>query len=386
MIYGKDVSETWHFLGLSNPATTALIGVVWFLIIVFFCRKGIKSISLLTNISMLITILMHILILGGGLLVFILSGFHFQEAFHYNGISSLFMGPNKNYDSTFAMFGFLVFAIFILGGMESSGGLIDKIHNPKKTVPKAMIFSGIIIAFLYILIVIISGMVLNWKTTFNNPNVNLFNYSIYMTQQQFYELGRELGMSQINSLQLGQWINRISTWFTFLALLNLPLILYSPIKQMFEGLPDGMMPNFITKKNKHGMPSNALYIQASIIVIVMLLIGFGGDVANTIYNNLTFMVTITTSIPWAFIVFSYIKFKLNDNIKKEYVFFNKTIGVLIGIITFLTLVFADVFSIIEPFLNHNLQKGLWIISGPIIFGLLGYILSEVYLYKKRKKL
>ncbi len=383
MIYGKDVSETWHFHGLSNTATTSLIGVIWFLIIVFFCRKGIKSISLLTNISMLITIIMHILILGGGILVFILSGFHFKQSFHYTGISSLFMGPNKSYDTTFSMFGFLVFAIFILGGMESCGGLIDKVYKPKKTVPKAMIFSGSIIAFLYILTVIISGMVINWKTTFDNPNINLFNYAIYMVQQQFYELGIKLGMSTTNSLLLGEWINRISTWFSFLALLNLPLILYSPIKQMFEDLPDGMVPKFITKKNKHGMTSNALYIQAIIIIFVILAIGFGGNAANTVYNNLTFMVTITTSIPWAFIVFSYIKFKLNDNIRKEYVFFNKTIGVIIGLITFLTLIFADIFSIVEPFLNHNFQKGIWIISGPIIFGTLGFILAEVYLYRKK---
>ena len=385
MIYGKDISESWHLFGLSNTATTALIGIVWFLIIVFFCRKGLKSITLLTNISMLVTILMHILILGGGLLVFILSGFHFAQEFHYTGIHSLFVGPSKGYDSTFAMFGFLIFAIFILGGMENSGGLIDKVKNPKKTVPKAMIFSGIIIAVLYIVIVIVSGMVINWKTTFNNPNINLFNYPIYMIQQQFFELGKEFGMSNANSIALGLWINRISTWLTFFGLLNLPLVLYSPIKQMFEGLPEGMLPKFITKKNKYGMTANALYIQAGIIVLAMIGIGFGGNTANTVYNNLTFMVTITTSIPWAFIVFSYIKFKLNDNIKKEYTFFNKFVGAGIGIITLITLIVADTFSILEPFLNHNLQKGLWIISGPIIFGILGFLLAQRYLMKEKAK-
>ncbi|MGL4741292.1 MAG: glutamate/gamma-aminobutyrate family transporter YjeM [Sarcina sp.] len=384
MIYGKDISETWHLFGLSNTGTTALIGVVWFLIIVFFCRKGIKSIALLTNVSMLITIIMHILILGGGILVFILSGLHFAQPFDYTGIHSLFAGPNQSYDTTFAMFGFLVFAIFILGGMESSGGLIDKVHKPKKTVPKAMIFTGAIIAVLYIAIVVVSGMAINWKDTFSNPNVNLFNYGIYMVQQQFFDLGREFGMSPAASIALGEWVNRISTWFSFLALLNLPLILYSPIKQMFEGLPEGMLPKFVTKKNKHGMTANALYIQAAIIIIAMLAIGFGGNAANTVYNNLTFMVTITTSIPWAFIVFSYIKFKMNDNIKKEYTFFNKKLGIIVGSITLITLIFADTFSIIQPFVTHDIQKGLWIVSGPIIFGLLGFILAEVYLFKKKR--
>lgn len=147
-----------------------------------------------------------------------------------------------------------------------------------------------------------------------------------------------------------------------------------------------MLPKFLTKKNKRGITANALYVQAAIIIIAMLLIGFGGNVANTVYNNLTFMVTITTSIPWAFIVFAYIKFKLNDNIKKEYQFFNKKWGVIVGSITFVTLVFADVFSIIQPFIEHNYQQAIWILSGPIIFGLIGFILAVNYLRKQKQNL
>lgn len=386
MIFGKDESETWHIFGLSNTGTTAIIGIIWFLIIVFFCRRGIKSISKLANISMLVTILMHIIILGGGLFVFFMNGAHFQQPFHYTGIQSLFMGPNKAYDNVLAALGFLVFAIFALGGMEASGGLIDKVKNPKKNVPRAMIMSGIIIAILYISIIIISGMAMNWKETFNSSNVNLYNYSIYMVQQQFFEFGKCIGLSNAASVSLGEWVNRITTWITFIAMLNLPLMLYYPIKQMFEGMPKGMLPKFLTKENKYGMTANALYVQAAIIIGAMLLIGFGGNTANTVYNNLTYMVTISTSIPWAFIVFSYIKFKLNDDIKKEYQFFNKKWGVVVGSITFITLVFANGFSIVQPFLQHNYQQGIWIVSGPLIFGFLGWILAEVYLKRKEKNL
>lgn len=378
MIYGKDLSQTWHIFGLNNTETTTLIGIVWFLIIVFFCRKGVKSITKLANISMLITIVMHILILGGGLLVFFLSGFKFQQPLNYTGVNSLFMGPNQAYNNPLAAIGFLVFAIFILGGMESSGGLVDKVKNPKKNVPKAMILSGIIIAVLYIAIVLISGMAVNWSKTFNHPGVNLYNYGIYLTQSQFYNLGKCLGMSNSDSVALGEWVNRLTTWIGFIAKLNLPLMLYCPIKQMFEGMPDGMLPNFVIKKNKHGFTENALMIQTVIIIVVILAIGFGGDTANTIFNNLTFMVTIATSIPWAFIVYAYIKFKLNDNIKKEYEFFNKKWGVIVGIVTLITIIFATIFSIIEPFIDGDIQKGIWIIAGPIIFGLIGYVLAAVY--------
>lgn len=384
-IFGKDESQSWHLLGLNNTETTALIGIIWFLCIVFFCQKGIKSITKLANISMLVTIIMHIIILGGGLIVFFLNGAHFAQPFHYDGIHSLFMGPNKAYDTPIAALGFVVFAVFILGGMEASGGLVDQVKNPKVTVPKAMLLSAIIIAILYIAIIFITGMVINWHTTFDNPGVNLFNYPIYIVQQQFLELGQDLGLSHAASISLGHWVNRIITWFTIISLLNLPLILYYPIKQIYEGVPKGMLPNFLMKKNKHGVTSNALYTQSAIIIIAMLLIGFGGDKANQVYNNLTFMVTITTSIPWAFIVYTYLKFKLNDNIPKEYTFFSKRTGVIIAITTLALLIFADIFSVIEPFMKHNIQRGIWIISGPIIFGVVGFILAERYLRKEKAK-
>lgn len=382
-IFGKDESETWHLFGLSNTGTTAIIGVLWFCCIVFFCRRGIKSIAKLANISMLVTIIMHILILGGGVLVFALHGMHFEQTFHYDGVHSLFFGPNKQYNTPISALGFVVFAIFILGGMEASGGLVDKVDKPKRTVPKAMLLSAAIIAVLYIAIVIITGMVINWHETFSNPNVNLFNYPIYIIQQQFFELGREFGLSQAASVSLGHWMNRISTWIGLFALLNLPLMLYYPIKQIYEGIPEGMLPKFLMKKNKYGVTSNALYVQSLIIIGAMLLIGFGGNMANQVYNNLTFMVTITTSIPWAFIVYAYIRFKMNDKIAKEYVFFKKKTGIVVGSITLVSLVFADVFSIIQPFLQHNYERGLWIVSGPIIFGLIGWGLAVSYLRNQK---
>lgn len=382
-IFGKDISNTWRWFGLNNKETTALIAILVLFIVIFFARKGIKAVAMVTNISMLSVIVLHILILGGGLLVFFMNGAHFDQSFHVTGISSFFIGPNKNYQTPVEALGFLVYVIFILGGMESSGGLVDKVKNPKKTVPKAMIFSGIIIASLYIGIVIITGMVANWASTFNNPNVSMANFSIYITQRQFFELGQLFGMSSASSIALGEWVNRLVAILGLIAMLNFPIILFSPIKQLFEGVPTGMIPKIFTKKNKHGVTSVAVYFEGLIVIVGILLIHLGGNSVANMYNNLVNMVTVTTSLPWAFIVFAYIKFKQNDNIKKEYQFFNKTWGVIVGYITLATILFADMFSIIEPILQHQYKQAAWIAAGPIVFGLIGYLLAVNY--TKRQK-
>ena len=59
-----------------------------------------------------------------------------------------------------------------------------------------------------------------------------------MIQQQFYLLGTHLGMSNTASIALGQWVNRITNWISLIAMMNLPLTLYYPIKQIFEGMPE----------------------------------------------------------------------------------------------------------------------------------------------------
>ncbi|MFI3256484.1 MAG: glutamate/gamma-aminobutyrate family transporter YjeM [Psittacicella sp.] len=383
-IFGVDESQSWHIFGLSNTGTTALIGVAFFSIIIFFSRLGIKSVGFLSNISMLVVIILHIVLLGGGILIFILNHGHFQQHFDFTKVSSYFYGPNKYYANPMQAIAFMVFIIFILGGLEATGGLVDKIHNPKKTAPKAMLLAAFSIAFLYVFGVIVLGMVLNYKQTFGNPHVNMFNFSIYLILQQFTEFGLQLGMSHANAVELGKWVNRVLTWTTLIGMFNLPLVLYYPIKQVFEGMPKGMVPSVLLKKNKHGVTTNALYLQSTIIIIAVLLIGFGGNVANTIYNNIVFMMTIATSIPWLFIVYAYIKFKQNDSIKKEYTFFSKKWGIIVGTITCLTLLFVNVFSMVEPFFTNQIQQGIWVVSGPIAFGILGYILAEVYLYKHDK--
>ncbi|MGL5765223.1 MAG: amino acid permease [Sarcina sp.] len=387
-MFGKDVSETWKLFGLSNGYTTALIATIALVLIVIFSIRGIKSISFITNISMLSVVVLHIVILGGGLVVFAMSGFHFEQAFHPTGISSFFLGPNTNYSTAFEGLGFLVFIIFFFGGMEASGGLVDKVKNPKKTVPKAMVLSGIIIAVLYVSIILISGMVDNWNATFNSANVSLGNFSIYMTQQQFLEFGQLIGMSHTSAIALGQWVNRLVAILGLIAMLNFPIMLYYPIKQIYEGVPKGMIPKFLTKENKFGVPQNAIFFEVIIIVLGIWAFHTGAAGAS-MYNTLNTMITIVTSLPWAFIVFAYIRFKKNDNIKKEYQFFNKTWGIIIASITLVTLIFVDIFSVLGPLMQAHFSSAAWsqaglMIGGPVIFGVIGFILAWIYENRVKK--
>ncbi|MGL4741903.1 MAG: glutamate/gamma-aminobutyrate family transporter YjeM [Sarcina sp.] len=383
-LFGKDTTASWHFLGFNSPETIAIIGAAYMIIVGFMSTRGLKRMTFLSNISIVTVIISHILIMGGGLLVFALSGFKFAQGFDPSHIQNYFYGPNPSYSSVLPAIAFMVFTIFVFAGMENSAGLVDKVKNAKKNVPKAIILSTVIIMVLYIAIIIITGMVCNWNDTFGSGKVNLANYTIYITQQQFYRLGTEFGMSPNNAIQLGMWVNRVLNILVLIGFTSMPLRIYSPIKHLLEGLPKGVLPEKITKSNKHGLPSAMIAIQTVIVVAFMLLLGFGGNSVSSLFNKITLMSFVAGTVPISFIVFAYIKFKRNDSIKKEYVFFNKTWGIIVGIICFVAVTFTNVFSIIQPGLSGSWSNTFWVAMGPVLFGAIGLILHIRYTRRKRK--
>ncbi|WP_297637160.1 glutamate/gamma-aminobutyrate family transporter YjeM [uncultured Clostridium sp.] len=381
-IFGVDTTSTWNLFGLTAPEILAIVGAIYMIIAALITTRGLKRLSFLSNISMVTVVLTHILILGGGLLLFAMSGFKPAQGFDFSNIHSYFYGPNPDYASFLPALGFLVFAVCIFAGMENSGGLVDKVRNGKKNVPRAIFVATVIITVLYIGTVLILGFICNWKATFDSPNVNLANFSIYIVQEEFYRLGTLMGLSGSQALLLGQWINRVITIIGLIGLTSIPLRVYTPIKHMFEGLPKGMFPEKLKKVNKHGMPVYAILLQTIVIVFFVLLLGFGGSNVSALFNKMTLMTFVASTVPISFIVFAYIKFKLNDNIKKEYVFFSKKVGVTFATICFVVVTFTNIYSMIEPALAGNVSNTLWVAGGPVLFGIIAYIL---YLRYKRKK-
>ncbi len=383
-VYGVDTTSNWHFLGFNSPQTLALVGAIYMIIVAFVATRGLKKLTFLSNISIITIILSHILILGGGLIIFILQGCHFAQSFDFSNVHSYFYGPNPSYSSFLPALAFLVFSIFTFAGMENSGGLVDKVENAKTNVPKAIVLSTIVITILYILSVLILGMVCNWNETFGSDKVNLANFSVYIYQQEFYRLGVILGLNNADSILLGQWVNRLMKILSLIALTSVPLRIYTPIKHMFEGLPKGILPNKLLKNNKHGMPQNAIILQTCIIVFFVLLLGFGGGSVSSIFNKMTLMTFVSGTVPLSFIIYSYIKFKRNDNIVKEYQFFSKKKGVIVGVMCFVVVTFTNIFSIIEPALEGDLQKSLWVGGGPLLFGIVAYLLYRNFEKHKDK--
>lgn len=364
---GIDTTSNWHILFLSSSEVVALIGVAYMVITAFISTKGLKKMTFLSNISLVVLILIHVVLFGGALLILALDHFRFAQGFDFKSIHSYFVGPNPAFKTPVAIISFMIYIIFGYGGMENAAGLVDRLKNPKKTIKIGIIGSAFIIVVLYILIIIALGIFANWKKTFDVANVNLANLQVVITQAEFYKLGILLHLSQANSVLLGHIINQIINVLTLIGLTSVPIRIYTPIKHMFEGIPSNLLPKKIIVLNKHGIPKNAVIFQTAVVSIFILLLGFGGGTVSSLFNKITLMISISAGLPIIFIIVAYLKLKITMKSSSGEMLLSKKVGIGFGVISAFSILFVSIVSIIEPLMQGQVSNTLWIIAGPIFF-------------------
>ena len=97
------------------------------------------------------------------------------------------------------------------------------------------------------------------------------------------------------------------------------------------------------------------------------------------------MANVSTTVPYLFLVGAYPFFNLNKDIEKPYLFYkNKKAMWTVTTIVFLVLAFAIIFTLLQPLVEGAYTDALWTILGPVVFGLVGYILYARYEHKEHK--
>lgn len=378
VLFGQDNTATWSLFGLSAPQTMALLGIIFICIVTYTASKGLDDIRKVTSIGGTFVALSNIVLLVGAFLVLVLNDFKLAEPITK---TSFLTSPDITYQSPVGVFGFVVFAVFAYGGLEAIGGLVDQTENPKKTFPKGIKISAILIAVGYSLGILSVGFFTNWATTLDNPNVNMANAGYIVMQNLGYSLGQAFNLSMSSSIELGLWFARFIGLSMFLALLGAFFTLtYSPIKQLIEGTPKEIWPKSWIKLDEKGMPKNAMWIQCAVVVAIILISSFGGDTASTFLNYLILMSNVAMTIPYMFIAFAFISFKNKKEIEKPFeVYKSKKATIIWTIIVITTIAFANFFTIIKPaIVSGDYLATIFQIAGPIVFSSIALILYGRY--------
>ncbi len=382
LIFGEDNTSEWSFLDsefLSGSRLLGLMAVVFFIIITYFDSKGIDKIKKVTSIGGSAVLAINIMVVVGSIFMIIARHGQFEQPF--NGMESLQVPLNTAYQgSPIMLLSFIVYALFAYGGIEAVGGLVDKTENPKKNFPKGIVIAALVIVVGYALLILLVGSFTNYSEILDGENITLGNVSYVIMSNFAAEFGKIFGATEATQIALAHGFARVYALIMLLALMGAMFTLvYSPLKQMIDGTPKELWPGKMGEIEEDGMPKNAMWIQCAIVCVMVLLVSFGGDTMQQFFVILTAMVNVGMTVPYMFISFAFPKFKKMEGVDRSFVVFKTQKSANIwGYIVTLTLLFANVFAIIQPALDGDIITTFWSLSGPVIFGVAAWIIYTRY--------
>ena len=384
-IFGSDKTSSWAIFGLNSTEVLGILGALWIIFVTFIAIKGVERITKITSIGGTFVAILNVVLIIGAILVVILNSGEFAEPIN-NIINTFTISPNPDYKSIIQILSFITFAIFAFGGLEVLGGLVDQTKDAERTFPKAIIIAATIISIGYAIGIFACGMFTNWNNILSGDNVNLSNVAYILMNNLGVQIGYAIGLSESASIQMGLWVARFVGISMLLALTGAFFTLtYSPLKTLLSGAPKEVWPGKLGEI-KNDMPVKGMYVQGIIVIIIILLVSFGGKGAKEFFRILVLMTNVAMTIPYLFLAAAFPKFKkkqLEGEVDKAYMFY-KTYGsaVFVSIMICLMVGFANVFTIIEPAINGKISDTIIMIAGPVSFSIIALILFSLYEKKK----
>lgn len=375
-IFGKDTTSTWSIFGLNSTQTLGLLGVFWIIFVTFTASKGLDKIKKITSVGGTAVALLNVVLLVGGIIVLVGNGGHIAQPV---SASAFINSPNPSYGSPIAVLSFLVFAIFAYGGIEVAGGLVDQTENPEKTFPKGITVAAFVIAIGYAIGLFFVGIFTNWTEVLSVEGIHMGNVAYVIMNNLGYQVGQALNLSQAVSVSMGNWVARYVGISMVLALMGAFFTLtYAPLKQIIEGTPAELWPGKMAEV-ENGMPRKAMWIQCITVVVMILLVSFGGDAAEEFFNKLVLMTNVAMTLPYMFISWAFISFKKKKEIEKPFeVFKSYKSGMIAAVIVTFTVGFANFFTIIQPAVDGDLASTIWSIAGPAFFTIVAVLMYSRY--------
>ncbi|WP_307994642.1 glutamate/gamma-aminobutyrate family transporter YjeM [uncultured Weissella sp.] len=377
---GHDMTQSWSIFGLSSTKTVGLLAIAFVIVVAFFVTRGVQSISKISSIGGIFVMAMNVILIIASIIVLIAHHGQFAEPI----VAKSFIVPeNPAFQSPMQLISFALYAVFAYAGMEQLGGMMEDIDDAEKTYPKAVFIATIVIAFGYALSILFWGVTTNWLNLSNMSNANLGNVTYILMNNLGVEFGSAVGFSHTASLTLGAWFARFAGLSMFMAYLGSFFVLtYSPLKSFILGSPKEVWPKSVIRLNKAGVPTVAVWLQAGLVILFILGISFGGSNAAELYQILTNMGNVSSTLPYVFLVAAFPIFKKLTNINHPFVFFkSKRVTWFATIIVEALIITSMVMTIIPLITTGDYANAFWTIVGPIFFAFLAWLL---YSHAERK--
>lgn len=315
-----------HFEGPFDPLNGTYLNlwaVVSVLLIGILLSRGMKASMKFNNAAVLIKIAIIFIFIGVGL--FFIKPKNYQPFTPY-GTTGVLRG------ATTVFFAFLGFDVVSSSAAE--------VKNPKKNMPIGIIGTLIVAALLYMGVsVVLTGMVNYKQLDVANPVA----YALKVVNQGWVA----------DLLSIGAIVGMSTMMLT---------MIYSSSRLIYSIGRDGLLPSFLGKIDKHGLPENALWIVTIVIAIM------GGLFS---LEELTSLVSIGTLLAFTFVSFGVILLRKRKDIPEGdfKVPFYPVIPILSGLACIGMMCFLSV--------KTYIFASIWFLFGLFIYCVYGYKHSKI---------
>lgn len=315
-----------HFEGPFDPLNGTYLNlwaVISVLLIGILLSRGMKASMKFNNAAVLIKIAIIFIFIGVGL--FFIKPKNYQPFTPY-GTTGVLRG------ATTVFFAFLGFDVVSSSAAE--------VKNPKKNMPIGIIGTLIVAALLYMGVsVVLTGMVNYKQLDVANPVA----YALKVVNQGWVA----------DLLSIGAIVGMSTMMLT---------MIYSSSRLIYSIGRDGLLPSFLGKIDKHGLPENALWIVTIVIAIM------GGLFS---LEELTSLVSIGTLLAFTFVSFGVILLRRRKDIPEGdfKVPFYPVIPILSGLACIGMMCFLSV--------KTYIFASIWFLFGLFIYCVYGYKHSKI---------
>ena len=352
-----------------NIITLLILQLLYVWIVTFLSTKRIGESKYVVNLG---TTLKIILLLGIGLLgiyTVIKTG---QSANPITSFKDLMPDLSLNIDTGLP---FISIILFNFMGFEVVGTWAEDMENPKKEIPKALIFGGLLMAVFYVLPATGFNVALSPEVVGEMDPENV----VEVLTALFTAVG--LSAATIKFIVI---IAGFMFIYTFIA--NIASWSFGVNEVAKYAAEDGSMPKAFTPVNEEGVPYKAAIINGIVASVIVV----GGILANAINPDFGASFSLFFCLSWITLLVGYIPMflaflklrKTDAKIERPYkVPGNDTIIKLMAWVPFIILIAGVVFTIFGDFSIEYISD-----NKPLIIGvILSFICEEVLVARIKEK-
>lgn len=255
---------------------------------------------------------------------------------------------------------FLSVLMFGMAGIEVTSVMGKHIQNAQKNLPRSIWISGICIVALYLLGTVSMTLIASpTQLTAANGLMDAFSLA-----------GKQLGLA---------WVVPVTAILLSVGCLGGTSVWAVAPLEMLENTQPDLLPQWMTKRNRHGAPQNALILQAILVSAIVLITTTLPSVA-VIYQMLVSMTTLTYFVPYLAMGAGYlVLLKRYPDVERPCrIPGPRWMSTVIASLCLISVGMAIAFSLIPPPNLHGRDATIYlleIISGPVVLGGIGMLLA-----------